>query len=152
MDLSSACQSRATPATNHTNGESQNDDGFHGTNCAACVSKPYPGRLEQQLSQSGISALSFEERLALLVDREVHGRQDRRCARLLKCAKLNYPQATIEDLDSRSTRGFERSAVMSLAMGEWVKCGHAVFITGATGVGQVMVGVRSGATRLPTRP
>ena len=92
--------------------------------------------LEQQLSQSGISAMSFEERLALLVDREVHGRQDRRCARLLKVAKLKYPQAAIEDLDSRSTRGLERSAVMSLALGEWVKCGHAVLITGATGAGK----------------
>jgi DNA replication protein DnaC len=71
--------------------------------------------LEQQLAQSGITAMSFEERLALLVDREVHGRQDRRCARLLKTAKLKYPQAAIEDLDSRSTRGLERSAVMSLA-------------------------------------
>ena len=66
-----------------------------------------------QLQQSGIGAMSFEERLALLVDREVHGRQDRRCARLLKTAKLKYPQAAIEDLDSRSTRGLERSAVMS---------------------------------------
>jgi len=92
--------------------------------------------LEQQLSQSGISAMSFEERLALLVDREVHGRQDRRCARLLKTAKLKYPQAAIEDLDSRSTRGLERSAVMSLALGEWVKCGHSVLITGATGAGK----------------
>ena len=92
--------------------------------------------LEQQLAQSGISAMSFEERLALLVDREVHGRQDRRCARLLKTAKLKYPQAAIEDLDSRSTRGLERSAVMSLALGEWVNAGHAVLITGATGAGK----------------
>ena len=92
--------------------------------------------LEQQLSQSGISAMSFEERLALLVDREVHGRQDRRCARLLKTARLKYPQAAIEDLDSRSTRGIERSAVMSLALGEWVNGGHAVLITGATGAGK----------------
>jgi DNA replication protein DnaC len=92
--------------------------------------------LEQQLSQSGISAMSFEERLALLVDREVHSRHDRRCARLLKVAKLKYPQALIEDLDSRATRGLERSAVMSLALGEWVKCGHAVLITGATGAGK----------------
>ena len=42
--------------------------------------------LEQQLGQSGIGSMSFVERLALLVDREVHGRQDRRCARLLKVA------------------------------------------------------------------
>ena len=72
----------------------------------------------------------------MLVDREVHGRQDRRCARLLKIAKLKYPQAAIEDLDSRSTRGLERSVVMSLALGEWVKCGHAVLITGPTGAGK----------------
>jgi hypothetical protein len=55
---------------------------------------------------------------------------------LLKVAKLKYPQAAIEDLDSRSTRGLERSAVMSLALGEWVNAGHAVLITGATGAGK----------------
>lgn len=93
--------------------------------------------LEQQFQLSGITAMSFEERLALLlVDREVHGRQDRRCTRLLKVAKLKYPQAAIEDLDSRSTRGLERSAVMSLALGEWVNSGHAVLITSATGAGK----------------
>ncbi len=36
--------------------------------------------LQEQMQQSGISAMSFEERLAVLVAREVHGRQDRRCA------------------------------------------------------------------------
>jgi DNA replication protein DnaC len=92
--------------------------------------------LEQQLTQSGIGAMSFEERLALLVDREVHGRQDRRCARLLKNAKLKYPQAAIEDLDSGAARGLERSAVMSLALGQWVQSGHAVLITGPTGAGK----------------
>ena len=29
--------------------------------------------LQEQMQQNGISAMSFEERLALLVDREVHG-------------------------------------------------------------------------------
>ena len=96
--------------------------------------------LEQQLRTGGMAAMSFEERLALLVDREVHGRQDRRCARLLKLAKLKYPQAAIEDLDSRSTRGIERSAVMSLALGEWVQAGHAVLITGPTGAGKSWLG------------
>ena len=92
--------------------------------------------LEQQLTQSGLSAMSFEERFALLVDREVHGRSDRRCARLLKVARLKYPQAAIEDLDSRAGRGLERSAVMSLALGEWVNSGHAVLITGPAGAGK----------------
>ncbi len=96
--------------------------------------------LEQQLRTGGMAAMSFEERLALLVDREVHGRQDRRCARLLKLAKLKYPQAAIEDLDSRSARGIERGAVMSLALGQWVEAGHAVLITGPTGAGKSWLG------------
>lgn len=47
------------------------------------------------------------------------GRAD--TARHVKLAKLRYPQAAIEDLNSRSTRDIERSAVMSLTLGEWVQ-------------------------------
>jgi DNA replication protein DnaC len=96
--------------------------------------------LEEQMQQSGMTAMSFEERMAMLVEREVHGRQDRRCARLLKTAKLKYPQAVIEDVDCKAARGIERSAVMSLAMGEWVHSGHAVLITGPTGAGKSWLG------------
>ena len=39
--------------------------------------------VEEQLSSAGSTALSFEERLALMVDREVHHRGDRRRAALL---------------------------------------------------------------------
>lgn len=51
--------------------------------------------LQDQLSQAGVSSMSFEERLALLVDREMHWRQDRRQVRLLKQARLKYPQAAM---------------------------------------------------------
>ena len=37
--------------------------------------------LQEQLSQAGMTNLSFEERLALLVGREVHWRSDKRQAR-----------------------------------------------------------------------
>ena len=96
--------------------------------------------LQEQMQQSGISAMSFEERLALLVDREVHGRQDRRCAKLLKTARLKYPQAMIEDLDCRPSRGIDRATVMSLTLGPWVRSGHAVLITGPTGAGKSWLG------------
>jgi DNA replication protein DnaC len=92
--------------------------------------------LQEQLSQAGMTALSFEERLSLLVDREVHWRNDKRQARLLKDAKLNYSQASIEDLNTGVGRGLERKAVVSLALGDWIASGHSVLITGATGVGK----------------
>lgn len=92
--------------------------------------------LEDQLSQPGINRMAFEERLALLVDREVHHRTDRRQARLLKEAKLKYPSATIEDLDTRTGRGVERNEVLSLMLGNWIKSGHNILITGPTGSGK----------------
>jgi len=92
--------------------------------------------LQEQLTQPGMTGMSFEERIALLVDREVHWRNDKRHARLLKEAKLRYGQASIEDLDSRAGRGVERKAVMSLALGDWITSGHSVLITGPTGAGK----------------
>jgi DNA replication protein DnaC len=92
--------------------------------------------LEEQLTQPGLAAMSFEERLALLVDREVHFRSDRKQARLLKQARLKYPQAAIEDLDTRPARGIDRRTVMSLALGDWVASGQSVLISGPTGAGK----------------
>lgn len=92
--------------------------------------------LEEQLTQPGMTAMSFEERLALLIDREVHCRSDRRLTRLLKQARLKYPQAAIEDIDARPTRGIDRRTVMSLALGDWVTSGHSVLISGPTGAGK----------------
>ncbi|CAG2161355.1 IS21-like element helper ATPase IstB [Cupriavidus numazuensis] len=94
------------------------------------------GALEEQLTQPGLANLSFEERLTILVDREVHHRNERKLIRLLKNARLKYGQATLEDLDSRAGRGIDRSQVMSLALGNWVSAGHCILITGQTGVGK----------------
>ena len=92
--------------------------------------------LEEQLTLPAMAAMSFEERLALLVDREVHCRSDRKLLRLLKNARLKHGQAAIEDIDTRPGRGLERGAVMSLALGDWVASGHSVLITGPTGAGK----------------
>ena len=92
--------------------------------------------LQEQLLQSTISSMSFEERLALLVDREINWRNDRKLVRLLKNAHLRYPQAAIEDLDTRAGRGIDRKEVMSLALGAWVTNGQTVLINGPTGVGK----------------
>lgn len=96
--------------------------------------------LEEQLTLPGMTAMSFEERLALLIDREVHTRNDRKLVRLLKQAKLKYAQAAIEDIDTRPTRGVDRRTVMSLALGDWVSAGHSVLITGPTGAGKSWLG------------
>lgn len=92
--------------------------------------------LQQQMAQPNMSALSFEERLGLLVQQEIASRDERRRTRLLSLAHLKYPQAAIEDIDTRAGRGIERSQITSLALGDWIKSGHTVIITGATGTGK----------------
>ncbi len=86
--------------------------------------------LEEQLVQPGMISMSFEERLAMLVDREVNCRNDRQLQRLLKNARLKYGQACIEELDSKTGRGINRSEVMSLALGDWVSAGIVYSLLG----------------------
>ncbi len=92
--------------------------------------------LADQLAVPGpFAELSFEDRLGLLVDREADAKDSRRLALRLKAAKLRYP-ASVEDIDWRSPRGLDRSAVASLSQAGWVGAHHNLVITGPTGVGK----------------
>ena len=91
--------------------------------------------LEEQQAVPDVQALAFEDRLALLLEREATVREDRRLTRLLRQAKLRLP-ATIEDLDFRTPRGLDRSVILRLASSDWIRRHQVVLITGATGTGK----------------
>lgn len=82
------------------------------------------------------SELPFEQRLALLVQREVDWRDSKRLERLLKAARLKVSSACLEDIDWRGSRGLSREVITSLAGGDWLRHGHNVLLTGATGCGK----------------
>ena len=90
---------------------------------------------EQQREQPQTHDLSFDERLALLVEREVLHRENRRLARLLKAAKLRV-NACVEDIDYRHPRGLEKARMAALASGDWILQAHNLCITGPTGCGK----------------
>ena len=106
-------------------------------------------RLEEQLAQPASHGLTFEERFGLLVDRETSWRDTRRLERLLKQARLKYPGACLEDLDTHATRELDRRLVMSLASCDWVRAGQSVIATGATGLGKSWIACWRSATSLP---
>jgi DNA replication protein DnaC len=91
--------------------------------------------LEEQRRQPDLETMSFEERLALLVEREATGREDRRLRARLKFAGLRQ-SACIEDIDWRATRGLDRALFTRLAAGEWIDRHQGVLLTGPTGVGK----------------
>jgi len=82
------------------------------------------------------SALSFEERLAMLVQREVDWRDAKRLTRLLKAARLKVSSACIEDVDWRTTRGLDRALITQLAGCDWIRHGQSLILTGTTGTGK----------------
>lgn len=94
---------------------------------------------EQQLAQPATHDLPFEERLALLLDRELLARENRRLTRLLQLAKLRIPGACIEDLDYRHPRGLQRSQMAQLAGCQWLAQHHNLVLTGPTGTGKTYI-------------
>jgi len=116
--------------------------------------------LRAQAENPEIHNLSFEDRMALLVDAELLERENRQLANRLKGAKLRQ-NAALEDLDTRPGRGIDRSLLASLATCHWVKRRHNLLITGATGTGKTWLacalshsacrqGITAAYHRLPT--
>lgn len=91
--------------------------------------------LTEQLEMPEVQRLSFEERLGLLVDRELTAQENRRLARRLATARLRL-SAALEDLDYRSPRGLDKGVIASLATGQWIRTHDNVLIVGPTGVGK----------------
>lgn len=91
--------------------------------------------LFEQTKMPDVKSLSFEQRLGLMVDREMTERENRRLTTKLRKAKLRL-QASMEDIDYRQPRGLDKSLMLALASCRWI-CDHrGVLITGPTGVGK----------------
>ena len=91
--------------------------------------------LEEQRHQPDILALDFEERLALLVQRQWLWRENRGLATRLKTAQFKI-SACLEDLDYRPSRGLKRAQIEQLRASHWVQEHRHCLITGSTGSGK----------------
>ena len=67
---------------------------------------------QKQLDTDEAAALSFEERLGLLVDTEWTAREQRKLQRRLQTAKLRYP-ASLEAVDFTRARQLNRQQVLT---------------------------------------
>ena len=90
---------------------------------------------EEQTAMPDIAELSFEDRLSLLLEREKTEREQRRYQRLKGHAKLHL-DAAIEDINFKAPRGLDRSLILRLASGQWIRDGQTVLVSGATGSGK----------------
>ena len=95
------------------------------------------------------TALTHPEWLALLLDREVSYRRDRRLLARLRYAKLRH-QAAIEDVDYRAARGLDRTLFQKLGEGGWIEAHENLILCGPTGVGKSWLASALGHPALST--
>ena len=93
-------------------------------------------RAYQTLVETGQQhVLTNDEAISLLVQSEWEEREGRKVDRYLKNARFRY-QASIEELDFNSSRSLEKTLIMRLAEGSFIKRKEDVLLTGPTGVGK----------------
>src|SRR6266581_2113610 len=117
---------------------------------------------DDQQQQPDADVLTFEQRLGLMIDREVTERENKRLITRLKFASLRQT-AIVEDIDLRTPRGIDRAFFAKLVDGDWIDRKHNLLITGPTGTGKSWIACALGHKacrdnrsvlyhRLPRRP
>ncbi len=92
--------------------------------------------LREHMKDDQVRELSFEDRLALLVDRQATWRQNEALQARLRRAKLRS-NACVENIDYRTARGLDKALFRSLAQeSAWVAKHENIFVCGPTGVGK----------------
>lgn len=92
--------------------------------------------LSEQMTNTAAQQLAFEERIALLLEREVIHRDNSRMGRLWKACQPKERGAVIEDIDYRGRSGLDRAQLASLTSCEWIRQSQNLLVHGATGSGK----------------
>ena len=93
--------------------------------------------LERQLADSeSFRELSFEDRLALLVDAEWNRRQKNKYQRCLHNARLSIPNATVEGIEYYEDRKLSRKDFTLLSTCKYIEDEHHIIFKGASGNGK----------------
>ena len=96
----------------------------------------YTAFIEQE-SQPAYSELPFEKRVQMLLEAEAFERDNKKIQRLLKQAKLPEKSANISEIIFSPDRNLDKSLILDLASGNYLKYFRNIILNGPTGVGYV---------------
>ncbi len=94
--------------------------------------------LEEQRDIADVDQLGFDDRLAMMIEREAEHRDHKSYLGHLRQAQLRI-RADVQDVDCRAGRGIARTTLTQLAAGDWIRQGHNLIMGGPTGSGKTFV-------------
>ncbi|MEN9825566.1 MAG: hypothetical protein RI953_1311 [Pseudomonadota bacterium] len=93
---------------------------------------------QEQLHSSSYDELSFEDRVAVLVEREIIERENKALSSRLGRAKLRQ-EGDLEDIRPSAARGLDKSTIKMLSQCEWIRSKRNLLITGPSGSGKTFI-------------
>lgn len=91
-----------------------------------------------------VAALSFEERLSLIVDAEWRKRQSSKMKKYVNVACLPIKRAQVEDIEYLPDRKLDKAQITRLATCSYIERGEHIIIHGASGNGKTYLGCALG--------
>lgn len=100
------------------------------------LARAYEEQMEQMETYAG---MTFNERLAIMIDREYDAKHNRHIKRLIKNAELPSNRAFLADIEYLPDRHLDRDLIRSLSTNEYIRKRHNLIILGATGSGKTFL-------------
>ena len=94
--------------------------------------------LEEQRDIADIDQLDFDDRLAMMIEREAQHRDHKSYLAHLRHAQLRI-RADLQDVDCRAGRGITRTTLTELAAGDWIRQAFNLILIGPTGSGKTFL-------------
>ena len=98
----------------------------------------------QIANPKSVREMSFDERLAQLVDAEWRKRQASKLEKCMKDASLRYRRAQVEDIEYYPDRKLDKDQMKQLATCSFVDHGHHIILHGDSGNGKTFIGCALG--------
>jgi DNA replication protein DnaC len=98
----------------------------------------------QIANPKSVLEMSFDERLAQLVDAEWRKRQASKLEKCMKDACLRYRRAQVEDIEYYPDRKLDKAQMKQLATCSFVDHGHHIILHGDSGNGKTFIGCALG--------
>ena len=90
----------------------------------------------EQMENSDMSALSFDERFGMMVDFEWSRRKSNHLNRLIRQAGLHFHNAAIEDVEYHADRKLDQAQILQLSGCNYIAEKHNIILLGASGAGK----------------